>query len=56
MKGRLSFSSADSEANPAILALQVERRGSGYGAVAALPYGTGERTNGGLIFHGPFIP
>ncbi len=56
MKGRLSFSSADSEANPAILALQVERRGSSYGAVAALPYGTGARTNGGLIFHGPFIP
>ena len=55
LKGRLAYSSADSEANPAVLAMQIERRGNGFGATAVLPYATGSRDNGGLIYQGPFI-
>ena len=62
LRGRLAYSQADSEQNPAILAMQIERRGpvaisnTNFGATAVLPYTTGVRTNGGLIYHGPFIP
>jgi len=52
--GNVAFSSADSEQDPALLAVQIERNYFGYNA--SLPWATGTQTNGTLLLLGNQYP
>jgi hypothetical protein len=54
MDGNIAFSTADSEQDPAILALLVEEIGNGTGG--ELPFVLGTQTNGNLINQTIFVP
>ncbi len=54
MDGRIAFSSADSEADPMILSLLIEKIDSGDGG--ELPFTTGTQTNGELVSQSVFHP
>jgi hypothetical protein len=52
--GNVAFSSADSEQDPALLAVQIERNFFGWNA--GLPWATGTQTNGTLVLLGNQFP
>jgi len=54
MDGNIAFSSADTVADPAFLAVRIDRLALGIASVSSLPYGVGEQANGDLVNHGPF--
>jgi hypothetical protein len=54
MDGSIAFSTAAQVADPAFLAVRIERFESGGITGASLPYGVGEQSNGDLVQHGPF--
>lgn len=54
LDGNVSFSSADSEQDPALLAVQIERNPFGWNA--SLPWATGTQTNGTLVLLGNQYP
>jgi hypothetical protein len=54
MDGAVATSTASTVQDPAFLAVRLERVAVGVSAVASLPYGVGEQSNGDLVTHGPF--